>query len=121
MISYQPDFDAETRRRTEKLARRIAGFEVERDTWRPFTKSLANTIMRQTTAEDIKNLDMPMDVIYGTYDMFVIRGKPQHIFGEDSKQVTVHTIRERHVISVRASHFIVERVTAALQPTGVVG
>ena len=115
MISYQPGFDAETARRTERLARRIAGFEVDRDTWQPFIKSLEHTIMQQTAAEDIKNVDAPMDVIYGTYDMFVIRGKPQHVFGEDSKQVTVHTIRERHVISVRASRFIVERVTAALQ------
>jgi pimeloyl-ACP methyl ester carboxylesterase len=121
MLRYQPTFDAETARRTERLANRIAGFEVDRDSWLPFTKSLEHTIMQQTAAADIKQLDTPMDVIYGTYDMFVIRGKPQQVFGDDSANIKVHTIRERHVISVRASHFIVERVTAALQPTDVIG
>lgn len=112
---YQPTFDDVTRRKlTERLARRIVGFEVERDTWQPFVKSLEHTIMRQTAAEDIKQIDTPMDVIYGTYDMFVIRGQPQQIFGEDADNVTAHTIRERHVISQKASRFLVERITAAL-------
>jgi pimeloyl-ACP methyl ester carboxylesterase len=116
---YQPTFDAETRRKlTERLARRIVGFEVERDTWQPFVKSLEHTIMQQTASDDIKQIDVPMDVIYGTYDMFVIRGQPQQVFGEDAGNVTAHTIRERHVISKRASRFLVERITAAL---GVVG
>jgi len=121
MIRFQPTFDAETAKRTERLAQRIAGFEVDRDTWQPFVKSLEHTIMEQTAAEDIKHLDAPMDVIYGTYDMFVIRGKPQLIFGEDTKQIKVHTIRERHVISVRASSFIVERIRAALPAEDMVG
>lgn len=112
---YQPAFDAETRRKlTERLARRIVGFEVERDTWQPFIKSLEHTIMQQTAAEDIKQTDVPMDVIYGTYDMFVIRGQPQQVFGEDTDNVMTHTIRERHVISPKASRFIVQRIAAAL-------
>lgn len=116
---YQPNFDDVTRRKlTERLARRIVGFEVERDTWQPFVKSLEHTIMNQTAAEDIKQIDVPMDVIYGTYDMFVIHGKPQQVFGEDADNVTAHTIRERHVISSKASRFLVERITAAL---GMVG
>lgn len=115
ILRYQPAFDTETARRTERLARRVAGFEVDSATWQPFVKSLEHTIMQQTAAEDIKNLDAPMDVIYGTYDMFVIRGKPQQFFGKDARQVAVHTIRERHVISVRASRFIVERIMAALR------
>ncbi len=116
---YQPTFDTETRRKlTERLARRIVGFEVERDTWQPFVKSLEHTIMQQTAADDIKQLAMPMDVVYGTYDMFVIHGKPQQVFGEDSDNVTAHTIRERHTISKRASRFLVERITAALDVVG---
>ncbi len=121
MIRFQPTFDAETAKRTERLAQRIAGFEVDRDTWQPFVKSLEHTIMEQTAAEDIKYLEAPMDVIYGTYDMLVIRGKPQSIFGKDTKQVKIYTIRERHVISVRASRFIVERIRAARPAEGVVG
>lgn len=115
ILRYQPTFDAETARLTERLARRIAGFEVTPDTWQPFVKSLEHTIMQQTAADDIKRLTMPMDVIYGTYDMFVIRGRPQQFFGTDAANITAHTIRERHVISERASRFLVERIIAALE------
>lgn len=114
---YRPAFDAETAKLTERLARRVIGFEVQPDTWQPFVKSLEHTIMNQTAADDIKQLDMPMDAIYGTYDMFVIRGRRQQIFGQDMANVTAHTIRERHTISQRASRFIVERVAAALALT----
>lgn len=114
ILRYQPTFDAETARLTEKIARKVAGFEVTPETWQPFVKSLEHTIMRQTAADDIKYLSAPMDVIYGTLDMFVIRGKPQQMFGSDAANVTAHTIRERHVISEKASRFLVERITAAL-------
>lgn len=115
IIRYQPTFDAETRRKlTERLARRIVGFEVTRATWLPFVKSLEHTIMQQTTGEDIKEIAVPMDIIYGTLDMFVIRGKPTQFIGEDADHVKAHTIRERHVISRKASRFLVERITAAL-------
>jgi cis-3-alkyl-4-acyloxetan-2-one decarboxylase len=114
VTSYQPTFDPKTARLAERLAYRIAGFQVDRATWQPFVKSLEHTIMRQTTADDIKAVAIPMDVIYGTYDMFVIRGKPQQIFGAAADKVTAHTIHERHVISKRASRFLVERIKAAL-------
>jgi pimeloyl-ACP methyl ester carboxylesterase len=114
LLTFQPVFDPANARLVERLARRITGFEVDEQTWQPFVKSLEHTIMRQTAAEDIRQLDIPMDVIYGTYDMLVIRGKVKHIFGKDSTNITAHKIRERHVISEKASRFIVERVTAAL-------
>lgn len=117
LTRYQPTFDAETRvKLTERLARRIVGFEVLEETWQPFVKSLEHTIMKQTAAEDIKEVVAPMDVIYGTLDMFVIRGQPQEFIGEDAGHVRDYRIRERHVISRKASQFIAGRVRAALLP-----
>lgn len=115
VIGYQPVFDAASAKRTERLARRIIGFEVDATTWQPFIKSLEHSIMRQTAADDIKHLVMPADVIYGLLDMFVIRGKPRQIFGTDTK-ITAHTVRARHVISPKASRFIVDRIEAARRP-----
>lgn len=112
LLKFEPAFEPETARLVERLARRITGFEVDRDTWQPFIKSLEHTILHQTAAEDIKQVAVPMDVIYGSYDMLVIRGKPQQIFSE-TKKVTTHKIRERHVISVKASRFIVKRILVA--------
>jgi pimeloyl-ACP methyl ester carboxylesterase len=111
LIRFEPAFEPEKARLMERLARRITGFEVTRETWQPFVKSLEHAILRQTAAEDIKLVTAPMDVIYGSFDMLVIRGKPQHIFTEEN-QVTTYKIWERHLISAKASRFIVERILA---------
>ena len=113
ITKYQPSFTAENMRLAQRLAKRIVGFEVDERTWQPFIKSLENTIMRQTAADDIKQIKIPIDVIYGTRDMLVIRGKPQKFFGKDSGHITAHKIKERHVISPKASAFIAERIEAA--------
>ncbi|HVV67404.1 MAG TPA: alpha/beta hydrolase [Candidatus Saccharimonadales bacterium] len=112
ILQFQPSFDPANAKLIERWARRIAGFEVDRETWRPFVKSLEHSIMQQTAADDFKHIAMPIDVIYGSRDMLVIRGKIQHIFGENHDHVTAHTIRERHVISEKASRFIVARILA---------
>ena len=112
---YQPGFNAQHARLAEKLAQKITGFEVTPATWLPFIRSLEHTIMHQTTADDIKQLDVAMDVIYGSFDMLVIRGEPKQFFGDASERITAHTIRARHEISRGASQFIVERIEAALQ------
>jgi pimeloyl-ACP methyl ester carboxylesterase len=114
VVRYQPTFDVASQKRVERLARRIAGFEVEAATWQPFIKSLEHSIMSQTAADDIRHIEVPMDVIYGLFDMLVIRGKPQHIFGSDNDRVTAYSVRARHAISVRASHFLAQRIAAAL-------
>lgn len=120
IMAIEPTFDKQTATLSERLATRIAGFEVTPDSWQPFVKSLRHTILEQTTADDIKQLPMPMDVIYGRLDMFVIRGKPQQVFGEDATNIKAHTIRARHVITERAAQFLVGRIQAALE-TDVVG
>lgn len=119
ITKYQPTFNKETAKLAEKLAVRVAGFEVSRQSWLPFVKSLQNTIMKQKTMDDIKRLSMPIDVIYGAFDMLVIRGKPRETFGSDSGFIASHTVRARHTISVKSSRFIVERIEAAEHPEKV--
>lgn len=114
ITKYQPNFSAENARLAQRLAKRIAGFEVSEQTWQPFIKSLENTIMRQSTAEDIKHVEVPVDVIYGTRDTLVIRGKPEKFFGKDTN-IKAYNIKERHVITLKASKFISERIEAAQQ------
>jgi cis-3-alkyl-4-acyloxetan-2-one decarboxylase len=114
ILKYQPTFNKETARLVERLAPKIIGLEVTQETWLAFTRSLENTIMKQTTGQDIKHIKIPMDVIYGTFDMVVIRGEPQLMFGTDSSHITAHTIRTIHLISPKSSKFIVQRLGAAL-------
>jgi pimeloyl-ACP methyl ester carboxylesterase len=119
IIRYQPTFNDQTAKLAERLATRIVGFEINPATWQPFIRSLEHTILGQTTASDLKQIVAPADIIYGSYDMFVIRGKPQQTFGSDNTLVNAHTIRARHEISVKASKFIVERIDALERPQAV--
>jgi pimeloyl-ACP methyl ester carboxylesterase len=110
VIAYQPTFNLTTATLAERLARKVIGFEVDEETWPSFIKSLQNTIMDQTADSDIPQLQMPMDVIYGSYDMLVIRGKPQEFFGTDNDNIAAHVVKARHTISPAASQFIVSRI-----------
>lgn len=69
--------------------------------------------MKQTAADDIKNLKMSADVIYGLRDMLVIRGKVATIFGADATHITAHTINARHSITKVTAKFLARRLDAA--------
>ena len=114
IINYKPQFDVATKPKVENLANKIIGFQVDKETWQPFIKSLENTIMKQTTVEDIKFLAVPMDVIYGSLDMLVIKGKTKAIFGSASEHVSTFNVRSRHIISTKASKLIVERIASSI-------
>lgn len=116
VIAYKPSFDSANARLIERIGQRIAGFRLDKSTWLSFTQSLKHTIMNQTASEDIKHLKMPMDVIYGSYDMLVIQGKPKKTFGGDLSHVSAHKVRSGHSISEKTSKFIVERILASEQP-----
>lgn len=118
IITLNPTFDGTDMTAFERVGRRVVGMEVNKDNWFALTRSLENTIMNQTTAEDIKEIDIPMDVIYGTWDMMVIRGKAQKFFGDDRTNITGYKVRARHEISEKPSRFIVERIQAALGSDG---
>jgi pimeloyl-ACP methyl ester carboxylesterase len=115
IIAFKPIFHGPGKKRAQKLAEKIVGFTLDDETWKPFIRSLKHTIMEQTTAEDIKQVKTPMDAIYGTRDQLVIRGKVHEIFGEDAQHVTAHTIREAHIISRKASRFLLSRIVASLE------
>lgn len=93
---------------------RKSGLELTPDTLVPFTRSLRYTIMQQTTLLDMQRLQMPMDIIYGSLDMVVIRGKPRDVFRNVAAPLQMHTITGVHAISLRASRFIVKRIQAAV-------
>jgi cis-3-alkyl-4-acyloxetan-2-one decarboxylase len=114
IVAFKPIFAGPGKSRAQKLAEKVTGFTLSDETWRPFVRSLKHTIMEQTTHLDIKQLPMPMDVIFGSRDRLVIRGKTEEIFGEDVRNVTAHTIRQNHAISPKASEFIMQRIDAAI-------
>ena len=113
IIAFQPDFTRANTRLLERVSRWLEGPEVRKESWRPFVLSLKNTIMRQSAAEDIKQLTLPMDLVYGSFDMLVIRGKTERIFGTAVSNISAHTIRERHTLTRKSAEFLAARIEAA--------
>lgn len=86
------------------------GISVRPEILQPFLKSLRYTIMEQTTLQEMKTLKIPMDIIYGSRDMFVIRGSAKNVFKEIGAPLQTHTIREIHTVSKKASRFIARQI-----------
>lgn len=112
-LKQEPTFGEAKKRFSERLATKVVGVELTPETWQPFIKTLENSIMTQTAASDIRVLRMPAEVIYGSRDMVVIRGKVASIFGSDAPNITAHTIKARHRITKVTANFLAERLEAA--------
>ncbi len=110
---YSPTFDSNTAAFKERLAKKFFGLEVDKTSWIPFVKSLEHTIFEQTAPQDIKKIKMPMDVIYGSYDMLVIRGTVKHVIEDKSEHLKVFNVRTGHTISKKASEFLKQRIINA--------
>jgi len=113
IVKY-PRYSPTNVRALQKIVVRAMGFEVTRETWNSFVRSLKNTVMTQTTVEDMKTLKTPTEVIYGSLDIVVIRGKAKNFFGETAEHISSHTIPELHGISSRASVFLAGRIGQAI-------
>lgn len=114
IIAFTPSFGVTSTTRARKWVEKLINQEITAESWQPFVRSLENTIMKQSAASDIKKITVPIEMIYGSRDLLVIRGKVTKIFGKESKHITAHTINARHTLSVKASDFIVERIKLIL-------
>ena len=93
-----------------RSASKIAGFVLDEHTWQPFELSLRNTIMQQQSVEGLRRLRMPTDVIYGKYDLLVLKKNLQYFF-RPSKNLRFYEINEIHRISARSGQLIYELIT----------
>ena len=64
--------------------------QVSEDNWEAFTLSLQNAIESQTTVADIARVRVPVEIVYGTIDPFLMPGGIQ-IVGA-MRHVTVHKV-----------------------------
>jgi cis-3-alkyl-4-acyloxetan-2-one decarboxylase len=114
LLKYEPTFNVNNAKLSDRLAQKFSDLEVEPISWQAYVKSLQHTIYEQTAPEDIPKLSIPMDVIYGSFDMLVIRGTIRHVYGTKDERLHVHTVRAGHRVTSKASKFIRSRIVAAL-------
>ena len=64
--------------------------EVTEQNWDAFVKSLQNCIESQTTISDIAGITVPVDIVYGSLDQFVVPGGMRIV--EQLRHVTMHQV-----------------------------
>lgn len=97
-ISARPESTIKNAKRVTKIAGKDTSFRLDKQTWLPFQNSLKNSIENQTTFTDIKKLKMPINIIYGRFDIFVL-SKYYKILQNSQKNITVYKINARHEIT----------------------
>jgi pimeloyl-ACP methyl ester carboxylesterase len=98
-----------TAKRVGRVISRVAHFELDDRSWYPFEQSLRNTIMQEQVYHDLQELRMPVDVVYGRLDVFVLRRSMKRLFSS-SANVRFHQLNETHQISGRAAKIIVQLI-----------
>lgn len=93
-----------------KTASGMVGFVLDEQTWQPFEMSLRNTIMQQRSLNNLRHLSMPTDIIYGKYDVFVMKKTLQHFF-RPSKHINFFEIDDIHRVSTRSSQLLYDLIT----------
>lgn len=93
-----------------RTASSVAGFMLNEETWQPFELSLKNTIMQQKSLANLRHLKMPVDVVYGKYDMFVMKRNLQYFF-RPSKHVHFYEVADIHRVSLRSKQLMYDLIT----------
>lgn len=84
-----------------RSASKLVGFVLDERTWQPFELSLRNTIIQQKSYQNLRALKMPTDVVYGRYDIFVIKKNLQNYF-RPTKYLRFYEINDLHRVSKRS-------------------
>lgn len=88
-----------------RMARKISGLYLDEQEWRPFERSLRNTILDQRTYDELKNVHVPTDIVYGRLDLIVIRQGIRQMF-RPNKNIKLHLVTDIHGISARSSRYL---------------
>lgn len=83
-------FTIRTAKNLDRLSPIRNVLQVSEDNWNAFTLSLQNAIESQTTVADIARVRVPVEIVYGTLDPFLMPGGIQIV--AQMRHVTVHKV-----------------------------
>jgi cis-3-alkyl-4-acyloxetan-2-one decarboxylase len=97
-----------------RLAPQGNSFKLTKDTWIPFKESLTNTIMRQTSLEDISNLSTPITLFYGKLDLLLQHKNYVELSNLENKNISVVSLTSTHMISKNSAKIIAKDMVAKI-------
>lgn len=94
-----------------KLAKKMAGIDLDEERWLPFERSLRNTIMEQRAYNELVTLRVPTDIVHGRLDFIVIRTEVDKML-RSNPFVTLHAVTGMHGISAVAAKYLAGLIIA---------
>jgi len=83
--------------------------EVTERNWEPFVLSLKNSIESQTALSDIASVKVPVEIVYGTLDPFIMTGGLR--IAEQLRHVTVHRVEANdHLVRKRLAKAVARAI-----------
>lgn len=83
--------------------------------WHAFRSSLENTIMQQTAYNELRDIALPTEIIYGKYDLIVTRKEVKNMLAHNPN-IRFHMVNDKHDITKRSAqqiHRIIVEITQA--------
>lgn len=100
LLSQNKDFAIKYSKHLRNILKIEDGLNVDERTWHSFNLSLKNTIIKQHVYNDVKNTKMPMHIIFGALDEFLISKNVYCL--DEFKHVSVTKIPAvSHIITTR--------------------
>lgn len=96
-----------------RVARKISGLYLSQEEWLPFELSLRNTIMNQKAYEELKEIAIPTDIVYGRLDLVVIRQGIKNMF-RTNKNIALHLVTDIHGLSARSARYLASLLDEAV-------
>lgn len=112
IISNQ-SFTLKAARAIGRLAPASNSFILTQDTWQSFRQSLTNTIMSQTTLNDVRQLQIPAHFMYGKLDVLLQQKNYIDLANEQLPNITITALRGAHMITKNGA----VSIAAAIQDT----
>lgn len=97
-IAERPELTLKGAQQIVKLAGNDTSFRLDESTWTSFKQSLKNSIENQTTLSELATLRIPITILYGQFDVFVI-SKYFKQLAKSHLNVTVIKVAGRHEIT----------------------
>lgn len=92
-----------------KLLRLNDGIDINEETWNSFRLSLKNIIINQNTYSEMKDIKIPVHVLYGSLDQFLVQDNVKRLADFQNVKVTKLTALD-HSVGSRFSKAVVKQI-----------
>jgi pimeloyl-ACP methyl ester carboxylesterase len=97
-----------------KISPASKSFILTKNTWIPFKKSLANTIMRQTSMVDILQLSIPITLYYGKIDVLLQNKNYMELVASRKSNISIVALNSAHMVTKNSAQILVKDITARI-------